>query len=107
LALTVAGALCVVATRWQIGRALSGNALSWMYVFEWPAFAGIAGWMWWALLTLPERRPGPAAVEPVDSLVARRRAELSWDPASESEQLRAYNAFLAQLNAEHKRDSRR
>jgi hypothetical protein len=25
---------------WQVDRALSGNGLSWAYVFEWPFFAG-------------------------------------------------------------------
>ena len=36
-------ALCL----WQISRALSGNTLSWAYVFEWPLFAGYAVYMWW------------------------------------------------------------
>jgi len=31
---------CVVLCWWQLTRALSGNTLSWAYVFEWPIFAG-------------------------------------------------------------------
>ena len=31
---------------WQLHRALSGNALSWAYTFEWPLFAGFAVVFW-------------------------------------------------------------
>ena len=37
-------------TSWQLGRALSGNSLSWAYTFEWPLFAGYACYMWWQLI---------------------------------------------------------
>jgi hypothetical protein len=32
---------------WQLHRALSGNALSWAYTFEWPIFA-LMGAVFWA-----------------------------------------------------------
>jgi hypothetical protein len=35
---------------WQVHRALSGNHLSWAYVFEWPFFAGYAIYVWWRFL---------------------------------------------------------
>jgi|SRR5579883_572998 len=35
---------------WQVRRALSGNELSWAYVFEWPLFAGYAVYLWWRLV---------------------------------------------------------
>ena len=40
-------------------RALGGNSFSWVYVFEWPIFAGFAVYMWWNLLhgTDRVRRP--------------------------------------------------
>ncbi len=42
---------------WQVTRALSGNTLSWAYVFEWPLFAGYVLYMWWRLSH--ERAPRP------------------------------------------------
>jgi hypothetical protein len=38
---------CVALCWWQVTRALSGNSLSWAYVFEWPIFGGYAVFMWW------------------------------------------------------------
>ena len=52
-------ALCL----WQISRALSGNTLSWAYVFEWPLFAGYAVYMWWRFVheAAEDTAPEPAA----------------------------------------------
>ncbi len=41
---------CLVAGWWQATRALHGNALSWVYSIEWPAFAVIAVLGWWHLV---------------------------------------------------------
>lgn len=43
---------------WQVHRALSGNGLSWAYVFEWPFFAGYAVYLWWKLLHEPAASEG-------------------------------------------------
>ncbi len=37
-------------TKWQLGRALGGNTLSWAYTFEWPLFAFYAIYVWWQLI---------------------------------------------------------
>src|SRR5436853_7176204 len=37
-------------TWWQASRALSGNALSYVYAFEWPILAGVVVYMWWDML---------------------------------------------------------
>jgi hypothetical protein len=52
LHLTLAGglALCISAFIIELLRALGGHSFSWMYVFEWPLFAGFAIYMWWNLL---------------------------------------------------------
>jgi hypothetical protein len=52
LHLTLAGglAVCIVAFVIELMRALGGHSFSWMYVFEWPLFAGFALYMWWNLL---------------------------------------------------------
>jgi hypothetical protein len=52
LHLTLAGGLsiCIGAFIIELLRALGGHSFSWMYVFEWPLFAGFAVYMWWNLL---------------------------------------------------------
>lgn len=50
LALVVVAGGCLLAGWWQLHRALAGNGLSWFYTFEWPIFAGFAGFGWWQLL---------------------------------------------------------
>ena len=40
----------LLAAWWQYESARGGNALSWAYVFEWPAFAIYAIYMWWQLI---------------------------------------------------------
>jgi hypothetical protein len=40
----------ILAAWWQYECARGGNALSWAYVFEWPAFAIYALYMWWQLI---------------------------------------------------------
>lgn len=90
LHLTVATAVvafCLLA-RWQVHRALSGNALSWAYAFEWPFFAAYAIYMWWKLL-----HEGPEGADGARRPAARPSAE-------EEVQRAAYNRYLARLAAE-------
>jgi hypothetical protein len=57
---------CLALAWWQVTRALSGNTLSWVYVFEWPIFAGYALFMWWKLMHEFKREPttaGPGLAE--------------------------------------------
>jgi hypothetical protein len=61
LFLVIAGG-CGGADYWQVQRALDGNGLSWLYVFEWPAFAVVAAIGWWQL------------VHDTDEDIAERRA---------------------------------
>jgi hypothetical protein len=93
---------------WQLHRALAGNGLSWAYTFEWPLFACFAV-VFWAKTIKDEFRikrglaPGPARLAadeddlPV-TVQAVQAAALS--PDDEDEELSAYNAYLARLNAE-------
>ncbi len=43
--------LCALACWFELKRALSGNALSWAYVFEWPLLACFAVYMWSHMLS--------------------------------------------------------
>jgi hypothetical protein len=97
---------------WQFHRALAGNGLSWAYTFEWPLFAGFAVVFWVKTIRDefrirrdpkpagapgdPDSRPFPVGtihVSPVQSAAPS---------ADEDEELSAYNAYLARLNAEVK-----
>jgi hypothetical protein len=66
LHLTLAGglALCTGAFIIELLRALGGHSFSWIYVFEWPLFAGFAIYMWWNLLHGHDRVPRSASTAP-------------------------------------------
>ena len=87
LTLAAGLALCVAAGGYELYRALGGNMLSWAYVFEWPLFGVFGIYLWWRLLhedsepARAKRRPAP---------------EMS---AEESDQLEAWNRYLAELHA--------
>ena len=90
------GAMCW----WQVTRALSGNSLSWAYVFEWPLFAGYVVYMWHRL-----SRDG-SGVE-AGRADTPGGATSSGPPPSaedeEDEELAAYNRYLASLEESGRR----
>jgi hypothetical protein len=65
LHLTLAGGLiiCIGGFVIELMRALGGNGFSWMYVFEWPIFAGFAVYMWRILLQGNDRVPHASTKE--------------------------------------------
>ena len=86
-------ALCL----WQVHRALSGNDLSWAYVFEWPFFAGYAVYMWWRFI---HEIPASAAGEvPVGGGGGTETPDPSAVGAApdESDDEAAYNEYLSEL----------
>jgi hypothetical protein len=100
---------------WQLHRALSGNALSWAYTFEWPLFAVFAV-VFWAKTIRDEFRiksgqmTGPAEVtgneDDLPAGVRAVQASVASSEDDEDEELSAYNAYLARLNAEVKHHGR-
>jgi hypothetical protein len=94
---------------WQVDRALSGNQLSWAYVFEWPFFAGYAIYMWWRLI---HEAPFEDA-KPIDVVSGNqpRPAHSDSDPDTDAghesdadaDERAAYNRYLAQLATQDKR----
>jgi hypothetical protein len=92
---------------WQVDRALSGNDLSWAYVFEWPFFAGYAVYMWWRFLhetplhETPRRDSGSTVAGPTEGPAppAAEGADLDAD----ADERAAYNRYLAQLATQDKR----
>lgn len=85
LGLVLAECICATAFAVELMRALSGNDLSWAYVFEWPVFGGYAVYMWHKLLT-SERTEIPD-----ESTRVETRPD---DP-----DLVAWNAYLAEVHA--------
>lgn len=106
LALAVWVAGCAAATWWQVARALSGNTLSYAYVFEWPALAGFGIFVWWRLLhTSPEEAADRSAQRTAAELVELEAAASRRDRDAEDPELAAYNDHLAALTASGRRKS--
>lgn len=115
LALVLA-ATCLVLGWWQLQRGQAGNARSFAYALEWPAFAIFVLFMWGRMI-YDELRPAArtrAAGGPDTSGASAgaasgndRRAVPAdpADPADDAE-LAAYNRYLAELNARAERYGR-
>lgn len=116
LAVVLVAPACAVAAWWQVQRALSGNTLSWAYVFEWPAFAGLAVWAWWVLVHAGA--PGTAApVRPAtagrprasrrERLLEQRRVAPCWSEGDVGPRLREYDAYLLAMDGLGPSEARR
>ena len=97
-------AMCGAASYWQIGRAAAGNQLSFLYAIEWPCFAIMGFFGWWALLHMEKvtehqeqaRRDYEALMRSKAAearLAAEQQQAEADDPA-----LAAYNDHLAALS---------
>ncbi|HEY7930758.1 MAG TPA: hypothetical protein VIC81_00650 [Acidimicrobiales bacterium] len=95
---------CAVAAWWQVGRAIQGNSLSFLYAIEWPAFAVLGVLGWYALLNLEK--------VPDEEIEARRQYEERMREEAraarvaaqdEDPTLRAYNDHLATLATKPKK----
>jgi hypothetical protein len=91
---------------WQIGRAASGNALSWAYAVEWPVFAGFVVFLWFreARETVRRHARTDVSVASTDAPGVRRPVRVRRSPVSATDtggdpELNAYNHYLAWLNA--------
>ncbi len=96
-------AICASAAWWQVGRAIQGNTLSFMYSIEWPVFGVLGVLGWYALLNMEkvtehDQRERRAYEETMRTQARERRAEQSEDPT-----LAAYNDHLAELAGRPKR----
>ncbi|MGH9020367.1 MAG: hypothetical protein ACRDV0_05045 [Acidimicrobiales bacterium] len=99
--LVLAEVICVPAFLFEISRALAGNELSWVYVFEWPMLGGYAIHIWRRLLrdVRDEHAAADAAADAASrgevnpAIAARAKAEAA-DP-----ELRAWNEYLERVHA--------
>jgi hypothetical protein len=120
--LLIVGGGCLYAGWFELSRAWSGNELSWVYVFEWPLFAAFAVVIWWrslhedtaddpaadhasAAVTTAETAEAPqAAASASTSLTGTPLTETGTNPApgyGGDEQLKAWQDYVARLNAQH------
>ena len=100
---------------WQLHRALSGNALSWAYTFEWPIFA-LMGAVFWAKTIRDEFRvrrgevtlPGAPVLPggPLGPDGTTMPGSMSGEIELYDPELASYNAYLAKLNRESESRSR-
>jgi hypothetical protein len=90
--------MCVLAWWWQVTRALGGNDLSYLYAVEWPAFALIGIYVWWALIHTDFETVGAKAQQAaVDRGEIEAETEHERRPEDEDAALAAYNDRLAAL----------
>jgi DNA/RNA-binding domain of Phe-tRNA-synthetase-like protein len=95
--------MCASAAWWQVGRALEGNSLSFLYSIEWPVFAVLGVMGWFVLLNMD--RVTDSQKKAREEYEAMKRAEAQAARAVEAEdpELAAYNDHLAQLATQPKR----
>lgn len=98
LAFVVCG--CLAAGGFELSRALAGNELSWVYVFEWPFFAAFSVRIWWRLLHEDEV-PAPTTAPAVPRVPAARTAGAGTAGAGTDPQLEAWLAYQARLHARY------
>jgi hypothetical protein len=87
LTLAAGLALCIGAFSFELVRALSGHTFSWLYVFEWPFFAGFGIYLWWNLLNGYDRHPHHSST---------RRLPAHED-GDESDELKAWQSYLRSI----------
>jgi DNA-binding transcriptional regulator of glucitol operon len=85
---------------WQVRRAGEGNALSFGYALEWPAFAAFTVFVWYRTLRDTVRPPAaeqPAAPPAYAMPVLPAHPAPPAVPEDEDPELAAYNRYLAAL----------
>lgn len=83
-ALVLAAVLCTAGFSFELWRALSGNELSWVYVFEWPILLVVAV-RFWKLMANDARG------------VPRRRGQTD-DPHRDEAALAEWNRYVDELD---------
>lgn len=95
--------------QWHRAESTSGTLQNIGYAFEWPVFAGFVVFMWWKTIRDDQRRhrasqDAPSSSEPARDterppVVGRTAPAQATSPEEDDEELVAYNAYLADLNA--------
>jgi hypothetical protein len=100
--------LCLLAWWWQVSRAFDGNDLSYLYAVEWPLFALIGVYLWWALIHTDFDTVGAKAQQAaIDRGEVSPEPETERRPEEEDPALAAYNDRLAALSRQGPKTWRR
>jgi hypothetical protein len=91
--------VCISAAWWQVGAAVLGNSLSYLYAVEWPAFAVLGVFGWYALLNMEKitEHQEMARKEYEEKMRAEARLARQVDVEEEDPALAAYNDHLANI----------
>lgn len=92
-------AMTATAAWWQVGRAINGNSLSFLYAIEWPCF-GVLGFLgWYAMLSMDRVSEEQETARREYEQNMRERAAAARKMAREQEDpaLAAYNDHLAEI----------
>ncbi len=105
LALLLWVGMCASAAWWQVGRAIEGNSLSFLYSIEWPVFAVLGVLGWYAMLNMEKvtEHQEIARREYEENMRAQALAERQASADSEDPSLAAYNDHLANLSTAPKK----
>jgi DNA-binding transcriptional regulator of glucitol operon len=99
--------MCATAAWWQVGRAVEGNALSFMYAIEWPVFGVLGVLGWFAMLNLEKVSASKETERREYEERMRAKAQAARASAREADAedpaLAAYNDHLASLATKTKR----
>ena len=92
-------AMCLTAAWWQVGRAIDGSSLSYLYAIEWPAFAVLGVLGWFALLNIEKvtEYQEKARREYEERMRAEAQSARVSDDESDDPALAAYNDHLVDL----------
>jgi hypothetical protein len=90
-------AVCLAAAWWQVGAAILGNSLSYLYAVEWPAFAVLGVFGWYALLNMEKVTEDQEKARRAYEEEMRAEAQMARQIDVEDPVLAAYNDHLADI----------
>ncbi len=104
VALVVWIAICLAAGWWQVNAAIGGNSLSYLYAVEWPAFAVLGVFGWYALLNREKITEHQEKTRKEYEEKMRAEAQLARHVEEEEDPvLAAYNDHLAEIASRPKK----
>lgn len=94
-----------MAAWWQVGRAIAGNSLSFLYSMEWPVIGVLGVLGWYAMLNMEKLTDAEIEQrrEYEESMRSQARAAREAQRLDEDPVLASYNDHLAQLGSQPKK----
>lgn len=95
--------LCALAAWWQVGRAVQGNSLSFLYAIEWPVIGVLGVLGWYSMLNMEKVGEHKEQARREYEEKMRVDAQAARQAAAEDPTLAAYNDHLANLTHQPKK----